>query len=115
MEISFCGTSPGKVCGIYEGDESVVNIIEAHPRLPILAVSGIDTTVKLFAPSSGPSSKSRMNKVDEVIAHNKLMTRTSGRARFSINSILLRHGFAPFSDGADSGDSDGPSSQCRNQ
>ena len=37
----------GKLHGIYEGDESVVNVIEQHPRLPLLACSGIDTTVKV--------------------------------------------------------------------
>lgn len=37
----------GRLHGIYEGDGSVVNVIESHPRLPVLAVSGIDTTVKV--------------------------------------------------------------------
>lgn len=37
----------GKLHGIYEGDESVVNVIEGHPSLPLIAVSGIDTTVKV--------------------------------------------------------------------
>ncbi|KIM90838.1 hypothetical protein PILCRDRAFT_150692 [Piloderma croceum F 1598] len=36
----------GKLHGILEGDGSVVNVIEPHPRLPLIAVSGIDTTVK---------------------------------------------------------------------
>jgi WD40 repeat protein len=35
------------VVGVYEGDSSVVNVIEAHPHLPVVAVSGIDTTVKV--------------------------------------------------------------------
>ena len=39
--------STGRLHGIYEGDGSVVNVIESHPRLPVLAVSGIDTTVKV--------------------------------------------------------------------
>lgn len=39
-----------EIKGIWEGDESVVNCIEAHPSLPLVAVSGIDNTVKLFAP-----------------------------------------------------------------
>jgi len=34
--------------GIYEGDESVVNVVEGHPYLPLVAVSGIDTTVKVI-------------------------------------------------------------------
>lgn len=35
--------------GIWEGDGSVVNVIETHPFLPIVAVSGIDSTVKVSA------------------------------------------------------------------
>lgn len=37
----------GKLHGIYEGDGSVVNVVEGHPHLPLVAVSGIDTTVKV--------------------------------------------------------------------
>lgn len=37
----------GKLHGIYDGDGSVVNVIESHPRLPLVACSGIDTTVKV--------------------------------------------------------------------
>ena len=36
----------GALHGIYEGDSSVVNMIEGHPYLPLVAVSGIDHTVK---------------------------------------------------------------------
>lgn len=37
----------GALHGIYEGDGSVVNMVEGHPHLPLVAVSGIDTTVKV--------------------------------------------------------------------
>lgn len=37
----------GKLHGIYEGDGSIVNMVEGHPQLPVIAVSGIDTTVKV--------------------------------------------------------------------
>jgi len=37
----------GALHGIYEGDGSVVNVIEAHPTLPLLAVSGIDHEPKV--------------------------------------------------------------------
>ena len=37
----------GTLHGIYEGDSSVVNMVEGHPTLPLIAVSGIDTTVKV--------------------------------------------------------------------
>ncbi len=44
----------GSLHGIYEGDSSVVNMVEGHPQLPVIAVSGIDTTVKV---SSGVFNK----------------------------------------------------------
>lgn len=37
----------GKLCDILQGDNHVVNVIEGHPYLPLIAVSGIDTTVKV--------------------------------------------------------------------
>ncbi|KAF9652231.1 WD40 repeat-like protein, partial [Thelephora ganbajun] len=37
----------GALHGIYEGDGSVVNVIEAHPSLPLLAVGGIDHEPKV--------------------------------------------------------------------
>ena len=44
--------SDGRIHDILEGDEHVVNVIEGHPHLPLVAVSGIDTTVKVRPPSS---------------------------------------------------------------
>jgi WD repeat-containing protein 42A len=38
----------GTLHGIYEGDGSVVNVIEAHPTLPLIAVSGIDHEPKVI-------------------------------------------------------------------
>lgn len=48
----------GKLEGIWEGDGSVVNgecvlnaltlVVEQHPTLPLLAVSGIDSTIKVW-------------------------------------------------------------------
>jgi len=40
----------GALHGIYEGDGSVVNVIEPHPTLPLLAVSGIDNEPKVSKP-----------------------------------------------------------------
>lgn len=39
--------STGKIHDILEGDGTVVNVIEGHPHFPLVAVSGIDTTVKV--------------------------------------------------------------------
>ncbi|KIL58630.1 hypothetical protein M378DRAFT_170377 [Amanita muscaria Koide BX008] len=60
----------GKLHGIYEGDGSIVNVIEGHPHLPLLAVSGLDTTVKLFAPSRGESTFLRTPDAERIIGRN---------------------------------------------
>ncbi|WVF73160.1 hypothetical protein IAT40_007979 [Kwoniella sp. CBS 6097] len=44
----------GRLEGIWEGDGSVVNVMEQHPTLPLIACSGIDNTVKIFGPTTTP-------------------------------------------------------------
>ncbi|KZO97971.1 WD40 repeat-like protein, partial [Calocera viscosa TUFC12733] len=58
--------------GIYEGDGSVVNVIEQHPFLPMVAVSGIDHTVKIFSPvPSGTERKySKISSAESIIRQN---------------------------------------------
>ncbi|KAF9075760.1 WD40-repeat-containing domain protein [Rhodocollybia butyracea] len=62
--------STGSLHGVYEGDASVVNVIEGHPKLPLVAVSGIDHTVKLFAPVTRESVFSRMSIADSIMKGN---------------------------------------------
>ncbi|KAF5363243.1 hypothetical protein D9756_000420 [Leucocoprinus leucothites] len=69
--------------GIYEGDGSVVNVIEGHPSLPLVAVSGIDTTVKLFAPAGGISQFSRLGNADQILQANARPV-----ARFDLRTML---------------------------
>ncbi|EFR02981.1 hypothetical protein MGYG_09105 [Nannizzia gypsea CBS 118893] len=37
---------------ILNGDSDVVNVVQGHPYEPILAVSGIDSTIKIFSPDN---------------------------------------------------------------
>lgn len=39
-----------KLCMLLEADQHVVNCLQPHPYLPMLATSGIDYDVKLWAP-----------------------------------------------------------------
>ncbi|KAJ9474314.1 hypothetical protein PHBOTO_004382 [Pseudozyma hubeiensis] len=39
-----------EIKGIWHGDSSVVNVMAMHPDLPVFAISGIDDTIKIFAP-----------------------------------------------------------------
>lgn len=41
--------SSGTLVDVLEGDESVVNVIEGHPTFPLVAVSGIDSTIKVIS------------------------------------------------------------------
>jgi hypothetical protein len=56
--------STGELHGIYEGDGSVVNVIEGHPHLPLVAVSGIDHTVK----------------VSTIVFYDAILTQNTGAA-----------------------------------
>jgi len=42
----------GKLVNILSGDAEVVNVVQAHPYEPMLAVSGIDNTIKIFSPDA---------------------------------------------------------------
>ncbi|KAJ7908326.1 WD40 repeat-like protein [Mycena leptocephala] len=66
----FIWRKDGTLHGLLEGDSTIVNVIEGHPHLPLFATSGIDTTVKLFAPVSGPSAFSKMASAERIIAAN---------------------------------------------
>ncbi|KAL2728976.1 DDB1- and CUL4-associated factor 6-like isoform X1 [Vespula squamosa] len=45
-----------KLCMLLEADQHVVNCLQPHPYLPMLATSGIDYDVKLWAPINEESS-----------------------------------------------------------
>ncbi|KAH9951583.1 WD40 repeat-like protein [Amylocystis lapponica] len=101
--------SSGKLHDILEGDGSVVNVIEGHPHLPLVAVSGIDTTVKLFAPAHRSRTFSRMQSAESIMTRN---AEASSR-RFDLTDLLLHHYMAREA-AADHEDSNDPE-QCRFQ
>ncbi|KAI0375640.1 WD40 repeat-like protein [Pilatotrama ljubarskyi] len=80
----------GRLHDILEGDGTVVNVIEGHPYLPLVAVSGIDTTVKLFAPTPGPSSFSRLDRAESIISRNA----EAATARSELSNLLLYYRLA---------------------
>lgn len=58
-----------KLVNILEGDGEVVNVVQGHPHEPMLAVSGIDHTVKIFSADARARRDARLGigvrKVDE--------------------------------------------------
>lgn len=91
----FVWSKEGRLEGIWEGDSAVVNVIEQHPSLPLCAVSGIDSTVKvghspgfltvanalqLFAPlrQPPPVSFKRIQNAENIIRANTQSDRQRG-------------------------------------
>ncbi|KAJ6613413.1 WD40-repeat-containing domain protein [Mycena sp. CBHHK59/15] len=95
----FVWRKDGSLHGIFEGDSTVVNVIEGHPHLPLIAVSGIDTTVKLFSPVPGPSAFSRMESAESIIAANTRQSNDFRKRRYDFIS-LMAEARAATSDGA---------------
>jgi hypothetical protein len=61
-----------ELLAIIEADESVVNVMQYHPYLPIIAVSGIDSSVKLIGPTSAKEKKfSRLQQKEEITKKNR--------------------------------------------
>jgi len=76
----------GKLHDILEGDASVVNVIETHPYLPVIAVSGIDNSVKLFGPAHGESAFSRKQNSEAIMERN---AEASSANRIDLSSLQL--------------------------
>ena len=54
-----------KVVQYMEGDfEGVVNCLEPHPHIPVLATSGLDHDVKIFSPTA--AKPTTLNGLEEV-------------------------------------------------
>ncbi|KAI9254651.1 WD40-repeat-containing domain protein [Sporodiniella umbellata] len=81
----------GNIVQILEADSEIVNVTKGHPSLPILAVSGIDSTVKIMTPKAGPfstseyhhpnlassySSSSRMSELEQIVSRNEIGMRS---------------------------------------
>ncbi|KAK4689336.1 hypothetical protein P7C73_g755, partial [Tremellales sp. Uapishka_1] len=81
--------STGKLEGIWEGDGHVVNVMEQHPTLPLIAVSGIDDTVKMFVPTAVRPQPSfvRTQLQDRIIRANT-RPQPSPFANFDLSSLV---------------------------
>jgi len=98
--------STGRLYDILEGDSSVVNVIEGHPHLPLIAVSGIDTTIKLFGPMRGPSAFSRFGNVESIVQRNS----EAAARRIDLSSLFIHYQIARRA--AVNHTQDGPVPQC---
>lgn len=57
--------------GIFKGDTNIVNVLQPHPDLPLIAISGIDTSLKIFGPTNDFTKRCNLiEKVQEITAKN---------------------------------------------
>ena len=50
----------GELVNVLEGDDDIVNVVQGHPYEPLVAVSGIDSTVKIFSPDNQAQQMARL-------------------------------------------------------
>ncbi|KAJ9614563.1 hypothetical protein H2200_002700 [Cladophialophora chaetospira] len=55
-----------KILNILEGDGEVVNVVQGHPYEPMIACSGIDSTVKIFGPGGDSREREAAEKGVDV-------------------------------------------------
>jgi hypothetical protein len=61
-------TATGECIRVFTADEDVANAVQPHPHLPVLATSGIESTVKLWSPEGEPTTG---GSIGEVVRRNQ--------------------------------------------
>lgn len=63
----------GMIASIYQADELIVNCVQPHPYICMLATSGIDHEVRLWSPQSSENIpvKHRIDVVDGTVSENQ--------------------------------------------
>ena len=106
---------------VMRGDEQIVNCLQTHPSIGLLATSGIDPVVKLWAalPEDGRENERTVTDLDTAMNENQRIMHTD-----PLEALLLGIGYryrsgrggegsANANDGDDSDDSNPASVQCR--
>lgn len=78
----------GQLVSLMVGDEQVVNCLEPHPYVTVLATSGMDKDVKIWAPTA-ESRLSLPPDAEEVLEMNK--SNREERAPFAIIPDMMMH------------------------
>ncbi|XP_068146811.1 WD and tetratricopeptide repeats protein 1 [Drosophila tropicalis] len=55
----------GKICSAYRADSAIVNCVQPHPSICMLATSGIDQDIKIWSPCA-PSPSERSNLIADI-------------------------------------------------
>jgi hypothetical protein len=90
----FCARS-GRLLRLLAADEDVVNCVQGHPTEALLASSGIEDVVRLWAPGArqGGRDEAEEAEVERAVAANMSSLRSrEGRGRGRLGSVLGRIG-----------------------
>ncbi|KAI9839127.1 MAG: hypothetical protein M1819_003120 [Sarea resinae] len=71
-----------QLVNILEGDGEVVNVVQGHPYEPMLAVSGIDHTIKIFSPDQRAQEDGRNGINISETNHSGYSSLRMGRTHF---------------------------------
>nr|CAB3236306.1 DDB1- and CUL4-associated factor 8-like [Phallusia mammillata] len=71
--IFFWEKESSRIVQLMEGDKGgVVNVLEPHPSLPVIATSGLDHEVKIWTPTATPNTKvNKMAELKEFMLSNR--------------------------------------------
>lgn len=75
------------IAAILHGDQDIVNVIEPHPYEPMLAVSGIDNTIKIFSADSKERKRAVLN--EGIHARSKSRTDATLVDGFKIAAVCV--------------------------
>ncbi|RAL37454.1 hypothetical protein DM860_000148 [Cuscuta australis] len=78
---------------VMKGDNDIVNQLESHPHIPLLATSGFENTIKLWAPSSKDITPLPPD-FDEILDNNQRGREAHSQARLmrvTPDMDLIRH------------------------
>eukprot|EP00124_Ichthyophonus_hoferi_P003308 Ihof_evm1s280 gene=Ihof_evmTU1s280 len=78
----------GRLVNAIVGDGEIVNQMMGHPLLPVLACSGIDSTIKIFEPIA--SKPAVLNKVMQVGEENERVRENGNRGQRFLTRAMLR-------------------------
>ncbi|GAB0097419.1 Tetratricopeptide repeat [Sergentomyia squamirostris] len=66
--------STNSICEVFNGDTNIVNCVQPHPSVCLLATSGIDHTIKLWSPQPEENfeSKHRVDYTEKAMKRNQM-------------------------------------------
>jgi len=95
----FWDKATGDAVQMLHGDRDVVNCLEPHPHLPVLATSGIDSDVKVWAPTreepeGGDKFAQRLERQAKTNHHSVRASRRVQMLQTSMEQMAQEGGFA---------------------